>query len=121
MWRARNSAAVCPGSNVHFAINPSVSYALQERACLLEQQPRKSRVQRAWIAVPKVAEEIRFDVPFREELLITSETGLAGGKELLVHLRVIEAGHGPAIETERPRGQDQGRALKARIPLRGRL
>src|SRR5467141_5132268 len=123
MCRARNSAAVCPGSNVHFAINPSVSSALsrlQERACLVERQPRESRLPRAWITVPKVAEEIRFDVPFREELLLTSETGLAGGKELLVHLGVIEAGHGPAIETERPRGHDQVRALQAGIPLHGR-
>src|SRR6267142_535788 len=102
MWRARNSAAVCPGSNVHFAINPSVSHALQERTCLVERQPRESRVQRAWITVSKVAEEIRFDVAFGEELLLTSETGLAGGKELLVHLGVIEAGHGPAIEPARP-------------------
>src|SRR5260370_40398370 len=102
MWRARNSAALCPGSNVHFAINPSVSRALQERTCLVERQPRKSRVQRAWMTVPKGAEEIRFDVPFREELLITSEKGLAGGKELLVHFCVIEAGHGPAIATKRP-------------------
>src|SRR3989442_12214029 len=121
MWRARNSAAVCPSSNVHFAINPSVSYALQERTCLVERQPRESRLQRAWIAVPKVTEEIRFDVPFREELLITPETWFAGGKEFLVHLGVIEAGHGPAIETERPRGHDQVRALQARIPLRGDL
>src|SRR5258706_14361696 len=110
MWRARNSAALCPGSNVHFAINPSVSSALQERTCLVERQPRESRVQRAWITVPKVTEEIRFDVPFREELLLTSETRLPGGKELFVHLGVIEPGHGSAIETEGPRGHDQVRA-----------
>src|SRR3989442_10252767 len=99
----------------------AISHALQERTCLVERQPRESRVQRAWITVPKVAEEIRFDVPFREELLFTSETGFAGRKELLVHLGVIEAGHGPAIETERPSGHDQVRALQAGIPLRGRL
>ena len=60
-------------------------------------------------------------MPFREELLLAAETGLAGGKELLVHLGVIEAGHGPAIETERPRSHDQVRALQAGVPLRGRL
>src|SRR6267142_1406386 len=105
------------------SISPSIppSRALQERTCLVERQPRESGGQRAWITVPKVAEEVRFDVPFREELLITSETGLAGGKELFVHLGVIEAGHGPAIETERPRGHDEVRALQGGIPLRGRL
>ena len=48
-------------------------------------------MQRAWIPVPKVAEKVRLDVPLREEFLIAAETGLAGGKELLVHLGVIEA------------------------------
>jgi hypothetical protein len=46
----------------------------------------KSRVQRRWLPVPKIAEEIRLHVPFREEFLIAAETGLAGGKEFLVHL-----------------------------------
>jgi hypothetical protein len=78
-------------------------------------------VQATRIPVTKVAQEIRLDVPFREELLIAAETGLAGGKELLVHLGGIEAGHGPAIETERPRSHDQVRALQARIPFRGGL
>ena len=64
-------------------------------------------MQRAWIPVPNVAEEIRLDVPLRKEFLLTAETGLAGGKELLVHLGMIEAGHGPAIETECPRGHDR--------------
>ena len=59
-------------------------------------------MQPARITVPQIAEEIGLDVPFREEFLIAAETGLAGGKEFLVHLGVIEAGHGPAIETERP-------------------
>jgi hypothetical protein len=43
------------------------------------------------IPVPKVAEEIRLDVSFREELLIAAEARLAGGKKLLVDFRVIEA------------------------------
>jgi hypothetical protein len=60
-------------------------------------------VQRAWITVPKVAKEIRLEVPFREELLIAAETGLACGKELLVHLGVIKAGHRHALETGRQR------------------
>jgi hypothetical protein len=59
----------------------------------------KSRVQRRWLPVPKIAEEIRLHVPFREEFLIAAETGLAGGKEFLVHLGIIESGHGPDIES----------------------
>src|SRR5713226_8294319 len=90
---------------------------LQERTRLVERQARKSRVQPARITVPQIAEKIRLDVPFGEEFLLAPETGLAGGKELLVHLRVIEAGHRAAIETERPRRHDQVRTLEARIPL----
>src|SRR5436309_199465 len=67
----------------------------------------------AWLAVPKVAEEIRLHVPFREEFLIAAKAGLAGGKEFFVHLRVIEAGHRTAVQTERPRGHDEVCALEA--------
>src|SRR6187455_3725633 len=84
---------------------------LQERTRLVERQTREARMQRAGITVPEVAEEIRFHVSFREELLIAAETRLAGRKELLVHLRGIEAGHRSAIEAERPRRHDQVRAL----------
>ena len=52
-------------------------------------------MQRTGFAVPEVAEKVRLDVPFGEEFLIAAETWFAGGKELLVHLAVIEAGHGP--------------------------
>jgi hypothetical protein len=58
-------------------------------------------VQRAGITVPEVAEEIRLHVSFREELLIATETGLAGRKELLVHLRGIEAGQARDAHAER--------------------
>ena len=78
-------------------------------------------MQRAWIAVAEVAEEIRLHVPFGKEFLIATEARLAGGKELFVHLRMVEAGHGTTIETERPRGHDEVRALEARIPLRSGL
>src|SRR5713226_9833452 len=90
---------------------------LQERTRLVEQQTRESRAQPAGITVPQIAEEIRLDVPFREEFLIAAETGLAGGKELLVRFGMIEARHGPAIETERARGHDEVCALQAGIPL----
>ena len=57
-------------------------------------------MQRARITVPKVAEEIRFDVPFRKEFLIAAETRLAGGKEFLVNLGIVKARQRTAIETE---------------------
>jgi len=75
-------------------------------------------MQRSWIAVSEVAEKIRLDVPFRKEFLIAAETGLARGKEFLVHLGVIESGHWPAIEAERARSHDQVCALETRIPFR---
>src|SRR5437764_1579943 len=78
-------------------------------------------MQRAWIAVAEVAEEIRLHVPFGKEFLIAAEARLAGGKELFVYIRMVEAGHGTTIETERSRGHDEVRALEARIPLRSGL
>ena len=78
-------------------------------------------MQGAWIPVAKVAEEVRLDVAFREEFLIAAETWFAGGKELLVHLAVIEAGHGSAIETERARSHHQVCALQTGIALCSRF
>lgn len=72
-------------------------------------------MQPTWIAVPKVAQEIHFHLPFRKEILIAPETRRAGGKELLVHLGVIETRHGPAVETDRARGHDQVGALQAGV------
>ncbi len=74
-------------------------------------------MQRGWISVSKVAEEIRFDVSFREEFLIAAEAGLAGGKELLVHPGLIESGHRPAIEAEGARRHHHVGALQTGIPL----
>src|SRR6266849_6052085 len=68
---------------------------LQQRARLGEPQPTKARVQRAWITVPEVAEEIRLHMAFREELLIAAETGFAGRKEFLVDLGVSKPDIGP--------------------------
>src|SRR5207248_7351233 len=93
----------------------------QQRARLVERQARQSWVQFAGIAVAEVAEEIRFHVAFRKEFLLAAETGLAGGEELLVHLGIVEARHRTAIEAQRPRGETQVRALKARVPSRGSL
>ena len=76
---------------------------------------------RTWIAVSKIAQEIRLDVTFRKELRIAAETWLPCGKELLIHLGVIEAGHRPAVEAERSCGEDQVSALQAGISLGGHL
>src|SRR5689334_19635784 len=74
------------------------SGGLEQRARLGEGEPRQARMQRVRITVTEVAQEIRLDVTLREELLIAAEARFAGGEELLVHLRLIEAGHRPAIE-----------------------
>src|SRR5258708_5453029 len=95
--------------------------SLQERARLCERKPRKPRKQCAWITISKIAEEIRLHVPFSEELLIAAEAGLPGREECLVDLGMVETGHRSAIETERPRGENQVGALQAGVPLRRRL
>src|SRR5580692_2518958 len=91
----------------------AVAYVLtlQQRTRLSERQPWETRVQRASVTIPEVAEKIRLHVPFRKELLVAAETGLTRGKELFVHLGLIEAGHGPAVEPERARSHDHVRAL----------
>ena len=66
----------------------------------------------AGITVTKIAKEIRLHVPFREEFLIATKTGLAGCEEFLIHLRVIETGHRPAIEPLGAQGQDEIGALQ---------
>ena len=85
--------------------------ALQKGTRLVERQARESREQRTGLAVPKVAKKIRFDVPLRKEFLVAAETRFPSGEKLLVHLSVIKAGHRPAIEAKRPRGEDQVCAL----------
>src|SRR5215471_2638041 len=92
--------------------------ALQQTARLVERQPWKTRMDRRRIAVAEIAQEVRLHVALGKELLIAAEARFAGGEELLVHLRVVEAGHRPAVETERARGEDQIRALQARVALR---
>src|SRR5438093_10954167 len=59
---------------------------LQQRTRLGERQPRETRMQRAWITVPEVAEEIRLHVPFREELLI-SHRFIRNGPRLPLRVR----------------------------------
>src|SRR5690349_9500238 len=84
----------------------------QKRAGLAERQSRQSRVQRRGIAVPEIAQEIRFDVSLRKKFLIARDTGLPGGKELFVDLHLIEAGHRSAIEAQRAGRHHHVRALQ---------
>src|SRR6266852_1779993 len=53
---------------------------LQERTRLVERQTRESRVQRGWIPVPKVAEEIRLDVPSGKNSCSQPKQGLPAAK-----------------------------------------
>ena len=78
-------------------------------------------MQRIWITVPKIAKEIRFDMPLSEEFLIATKTRLARGKELLVNLGLIDAGHRSAVQSQRARSHDQLCTLQAGISLGGCL
>jgi hypothetical protein len=60
-------------------------------------------------------------VSLREELLLASETRLAGSEKHLVDFRIIEARHRAAIETERSGSQKQVATLQSRVPLCCRL
>jgi hypothetical protein len=96
-------------------------HLLEQRTRFCKRKPWEPRMQRSRITVTQVAQKVRFDVSLREELLIASETGLAGGEEDLIDLRRIEARHRPAIETERSGRQDQVGTLQSRVPLRCRF
>src|SRR5262245_30055242 len=90
---------------------------LKQGTRFVERQTRKSPAHSAWIPIPQVAKEIRLDVSLGEEFLVAPETRLAGSKERLIHLGLIEARHRSAIEAERTGGDDQVSALEAGVPL----
>src|SRR5450432_2534601 len=71
------------------------------------------------IAMPDVAEEIRPNVGQREKLIAEIRYLLSRPKEFLIHLCVVESGHGPAIQPERTGGKNQVRTLEARIAAGG--
>ena len=79
-----------------------VPHSIWHASCKAE--TRRARIELARIAVAEVAEEVRFD--------------RRPGEERRVHLRVVEAGHRPAIQPERPRRQHEVRALQRTIAQR---
>src|ERR1017187_9859230 len=81
--------------------------ALQKRTRRVERQTRKPGVEPVYVTVPKIAEKIRPHVSFREEFLVAPGTWCPRCEERLVHFGVVEAGHWPAVEAERPRSEHQ--------------
>src|SRR5262249_6157182 len=89
----------------------TAKFLLKYPAGFSERQARAAREEGGGIAVAEVAEEVRPDAPLGHYLRRSCLTG-RGGEELLVHLCVVEAGHRPAVEAERARGEDEVSALQ---------
>src|ERR1019366_9403164 len=84
----------------------------QQRASLLERQPRIPWLHLRRIAVAEVDEEVRLDVSLGEELLIAALALTAGFEEVAVQPGVVEARHRPAVEPEAARGDEEIGALQ---------
>src|SRR5258705_11010145 len=80
--------------------------ALQQRAGLLEGEARTAGEQLRAVSVAEVAQEVRAHVALGEVLLVAPLAFGALAEELLVDLRVVEAGHGAAVEAHGPGGDD---------------
>src|SRR5712691_3234566 len=89
----------------------------QQRAGLLELQPRAAREQLRRIAVSEVAQEVRSDMTLREKLLVAPFALPPGVEELLVDPGIVESGERTAVQPESARRQDQIRALQRGISL----
>src|SRR5436309_2764379 len=85
-----------------FRVAAHIPYRTPERsnhfARFVEGKARRARMELRRVAVAKIAEEIGFN--------------RRAGEERGVDLRIVEAGHWAAIETQRPRRQHQVRALQ---------
>src|SRR6202040_482734 len=76
----------------------------QDRAGLVEIEPRTARKYPWGIAVAEIAEEIRLDPP--------------AGEKLGVDFGVVEAGHRAGVEAQGARGYDEVGALQAAVAHR---
>src|SRR6266571_2706272 len=72
----------------------------EQPACLLELQPRAARMQTPGITVPEVAQEVRPQPAGRLDLVHCFLATRRGWEEFLVHLRIVEARHGAAVQAE---------------------
>src|SRR6266446_1397164 len=94
---------------------------LEQLARLGKLQARVARIEAGGIAVAEVAEEVRFDAALRLDLRRRFVLPHRDRKELLVHLRIVEAGHGSAVQAKRARGENEIRALQAAVAEGGDL
>src|SRR5512133_648341 len=94
---------------------------LKKPARFLKGKPGIARVEFLRVAITEVAEKIGFELALAEEFLVASLALFAGGKKIFVQLCVIKAGHGAAIQAQRPGGEHQIPALQRRISFGGGL
>src|ERR1700724_3012660 len=69
---------------------------------LLKTKARIARKHGSWIAVANAADKVRLDS--------------RAGKEDLIHASVVEARHGAAVQSQRPRSDDEVSALQRSVP-----
>src|SRR5580704_18781579 len=82
-------------------------YPLGPAPGLLKSQARIARKHGRWIAVANTAEKVRLDSRAREKGLI--------------HAGVVEARHRAAVQSQRPRSDDEVSALQRSVPHRRHL
>src|ERR1700687_55290 len=69
---------------------------------LLKTKARIARKHGSWIAVANAADKVRLDS--------------RAGKKDLIHASVVEARHGAAVQSQRPRRDDEVSALQGSVP-----
>src|ERR1700681_2987330 len=69
---------------------------------LLKTKARIARKHGSWIAVANAADKVRLDS--------------RAGKKHLIHASVVEARHGAAVQSQRPRSDDEVSALQRSVP-----
>src|SRR6185437_14176608 len=96
----------------------SITPISEQRTCLFKLEPWRPRKELGVVAIAEIAKKIRFHVPGRKKLLLTSFAFSAAAEELLVEFRIIESRHWTAVEPQRSRGNDQICSLQRGIAFR---
>src|ERR1700724_2635762 len=93
-------------STAHFTADPEPDgprrAGLGPATGLLKTKARIARKHGSWIAVANAADKVRLDS--------------RAGKEDLIHASVVEARHGAAVQSQRPRSDDEVSTLQRPVP-----
>src|ERR1019366_5930447 len=76
-------------------------YESSESSCFFEGQPRVAREHRLWLPMAEAADEIRLDACAR--------------KKFAIYALIVEARHGPAIQSEGARGHNEVGTLQGPV------